>query len=131
MTLKFCVCILLVYILVSPPGCRPAGLICSAAVTFSILAITWSKEISDSTRLIFTKLSGLVDTWRPVAVDVQFGIGFAIGQGTLPRQPILDAKSALIGETPSFLGLEFHNGWQDGKADGRINTPDALSIYIA
>jgi len=62
-----------------------------------------------------------------VAVDVQFGIGLAIDQGTLPWQPILGAKSAEIGETFSFLGLAFHNGWQDGKADGHVNTADVLS----
>jgi len=45
---------------------------------------------------------------------------------TLPWQPILGAKSAKIGETPSFLGLAFHNGWHDGKVDGRINTPGVL-----
>jgi len=32
-----------------------------------------------------------------------------------------------IGDTPSFLGPAFHNGEQDGKADGRINTADVLS----
>jgi len=32
-----------------------------------------------------------------------------------------------IGEKSSFLGLAFHNGWQDGKADGRVDTPDILS----
>jgi len=62
-----------------------------------------------------------------VAEDVQSGICFAIGQGMLPWQPILGAKSAEIGDTPSFLGFAFHNGRQDGKADGRINTPDVLS----
>jgi len=45
----------------------------------------------------------------------------------LPWQPILGAKSAEIADTPSFLGLPFHNGSQDDKADGRINTPDVLS----
>jgi len=25
------------------------------------------------------------------------------------------------------MGLAFHNRWQDGKADGRINTADVLS----
>jgi len=63
-----------------------------------------------------------------MAVHVQSGICFAIAQGTLPWQPILCAKSAEIGDTPSFLGLAFHNGWQDGKADGHVNTPDVLSI---
>jgi len=47
-----------------------------------------------------------------------------------PRQPILGAKSAEISDTPSFLGIAFYNGWQDGNADGSINsvnTPDVLS----
>ena len=62
-----------------------------------------------------------------VGVDVQSGIGFPTGQGTLPWQSILGAKSAEIGDTPSFLGLAFHNGWQDGKADGRVNSTEVLS----
>jgi len=32
-----------------------------------------------------------------------------------------------IGDTPSFLGLAFHNGWQDGKADGCANSAEVLS----
>jgi len=52
---------------------------------------------------------------------------FAIAQGTLPWQPILGAKSAQIGDTLSSLVLAFHNGWQNGKADRRINTTDVLS----
>jgi len=63
---------------------------------------------------------------RHVGVDVQSGIGFAIGQGTLPWQPILGVKSAEIGDTPSFPGLAFHNGWQDGKADRRVNSAEVL-----
>ena len=59
---------------------------------------------------------------RHVGVDVH-----SIGQGTLPWQPILGAKSAEIGDTPSFLELAFHNGWQDGKADGRVNSAEVLS----
>jgi len=59
-----------------------------------------------------------------VAVDVQFGISFAIG--TLPWQPILGAKSAKISKMPTLLGVAFHSGWQDGKVDGCINTPDVL-----
>ena len=52
-----------------------------------------------------------------------------VTQDTLPWQPILGAKSAEIGDTPSFLGvgLAFHNGWQDGKADGRVNSTEVLS----
>jgi len=33
---------------------------------------------------------------------------------------ILGAKSAEIGDMPTFLGLTFHNEWQCGKADGRV-----------
>jgi len=64
-----------------------------------------------------------------IGVDVQSDIGFRIGQGTLPWQPILGAKSAEIGGIPSFLGLAFQNGWQDGKVDGigRINSTEVLS----
>jgi len=29
--------------------------------------------------------------------------------------------------TPSFLGLAFNNGWQDGKADGCVNSAEVLS----
>jgi len=64
---------------------------------------------------------------RHVGVDVQFGIGFAIGQGTLPWLPILGAKLAEIGDTPAFLGLAFHSGWQDEKVDGCINSAEVLS----
>jgi len=39
---------------------------------------------------------------------------------------ILGAKSAEICEMPSFLVLTFHNGWQYGKADGRINSAEVL-----
>jgi len=41
--------------------------------------------------------------------------------------PILGAKSAEIGDTPSFLGHAVHNGWQDRKADGRVNSAEVLS----
>jgi len=66
--------------------------------------------------------------WRPV-YDLQRApdIVFRIGQETLPWQTILGAKSAEIGDTPSFLGLAFHNGWQDGKADGRVNSAEVLT----
>jgi len=45
----------------------------------------------------------------------------------LPWQPILGAKSAEIGDALSFLRLAFHNGWHDGKVDGRVNSAEALS----
>jgi len=66
---------------------------------------------------------------RYVGVDVQSGIGFAIGQRMLPWpwQQILGAKSAEIGDTSPFLGLAFHNGWQDGKKDGRVNSAEVMS----
>ena len=50
---------------------------------------------------------------RHAGVDVQSGTGFPIDQGTLRWQPILGAISAAIGDTPSFLRLVFHNGWQE------------------
>jgi len=59
--------------------------------------------------------------------DVQSGKRFATAQATLPWQPILGAKMGKSAKKPSFLGLAFHNGWQDGKPDGRVDTPDALS----
>ena len=65
---------------------------------------------------------------RHAGVDVQSGIDSRIGQGTLPWQPILGAKSAEICDTRSFSRLAFHNGWQYGKADGRVNSAEVLSI---
>jgi len=74
----------------------------------------------ETTRPIFTTFSGVVDN-RYVGVDVQSGIDFPTGQGTLPWQPIIvGAKSAEIGDTPFCLGLAFHKGSQDGKVDGRL-----------
>jgi len=32
-----------------------------------------------------------------------------------------------IGDTPSFLGLAFHNGWQDDKVDGHVNSAEVRS----
>jgi len=32
-----------------------------------------------------------------------------------------------IGDTPSFLGLAFHKGWQYGKADRRVKSMEVLS----
>ena len=62
---------------------------------------------------------------RHVGIDVQSGIGFAI-----KNVAILGVKSAEIGDTPSFLGLAFHNGWQDGKAGRRVNSAEVLPIKI-
>jgi len=73
-----------------------------------------------------TDLHQLFRNGRHVGVDVHSGIGFAIGQGTLPWQPILSAKSAEIGDTPSFSGLAFHNGWQREKADGRVSATEVF-----
>jgi len=50
-----------------------------------------------------------------VDVDIQSGIGFAIGQGTLPWQPILGAKLAEIGDTPS--SWDSHSQWMIGTAE--------------
>jgi len=64
---------------------------------------------------------------RHIGVDVQSGIGFHIGQGTLPWQPILGAKLAEIDDTLFFFGLAFHKGWQNKKADRRVNSTEVLS----
>ena len=40
---------------------------------------------------------------------------------------ISGAKTSEIGDTPSFLALALHNGWQYGKPDGRINSAEVLS----
>jgi len=55
-------------------------------------------------------------------VDVQSGIGFRIGQGTLPWQPILGAKSAT--RLPSSWDSRFTT---DGKADERVNSMKVMS----
>jgi len=65
---------------------------------------------------------------RHVHVDVQSGNRFSVSQGRLPWQPILGAKSTEIGDTPSFLGLAFHKGWQYGKADERINSTSCRNL---
>ena len=79
-------------------------------------------------RTYHTDLHQIFRVGKHVAVDFQPGICFAIAKGTLPWQPTLAAKSAEIGDTRlSFIGLAFHNIWQDGKADGRINATDVLS----
>jgi len=51
-----------------------------------------------------------------------------LAKGRLPWQPILGAKSAEIGYTPSLLDLAFHNGQQEEKVDERINSAEVLSI---
>jgi len=51
----------------------------------SFLAIACGKEISETTRPIFTNF---FKNGRHVGVDVRSGVGFPIGQGTLPWQPI-------------------------------------------
>ena len=91
--------------------------LCSVAVIFFFL---FNDRLEQrDLRTYQTELHQIFWVGRHLAEAVPFGIGFAIGrQGTLPLQPILGAKSADIGETPSFLSLAFHNGWQDGKADG-------------
>ena len=73
-----------------------------------------------------TDLHQIFRNGRHVSVDVQSGIDFRIGQGTLPWQPISGAKWVKIGDTPSFLGFAFRNGWQYGTADGRVNSAEVL-----
>jgi len=77
-----------------------------------------------------TDLHQIFTDGRHVGVDVQSGISFRIGQWTLPWQALLGAKSVEIGDMPSLLGLAFHNGWQYGKADGRVNSAEVLSVSL-
>jgi len=86
------------YYFISPPGFtrQVYVLLLLLSFFFSFLTTAWSKEISETARPSSPNVQG----GRYVGVDVQSGIGFATGQGTLPRQPILGAKSAEIGDTP-------------------------------
>ena len=74
-----------------------------------------------------TDLHQIFRDGRHVGVDFHSGVDFRTGQGTLPWESSLDAKSAEIGDRPTFLGLAFHNRWQCGKADGRVNSAGVLS----
>jgi len=56
--------------------------------------------ISGTTGPIFSKFSGLVDLLERLDKSC---IYFAITQGTLPWQPILDAKLAKFAYLPYFL----------------------------
>jgi len=89
-------------------------------------AISETKLEQRDLRTYQTDLRQTFRIGRHAAENVPPGIGFAVGLRTLPWQPILGE----IGYTLSFLGLAFHKGWQDGKADGRINTPDVLSTSL-
>jgi len=62
---------------------------------------------------------------RHVGIDVQSGIGFAIGQWTLLWQPILSAKSAEIDDTPSFLA-----GWCNNNVVS-VDAAVGLSAYAS
>jgi len=64
-----------------------------------------------------TELHQIFSGGRHVGV-CSIWFGFAIGQGTLSWQPTLGAKSAEIGDTPSFLGIAFHN---DGRMGQRMS----------
>ena len=63
-----------------------------------------------------TDLHQIFRSGRHVAVGVQPGIGFAIGHGRLPWQPILGAKSAEIVETRSILGTRIRQ-WMTGTTE--------------
>jgi len=84
--------------------------------------IVWSKEISEPTKPILTKFSGLVDMWL-----LMFDLVFVSQSLKGCCHGNQFSKSAEISDMPSFLGLTFHNGLQDGKADGLINTADVPS----
>jgi len=112
----------------SPPGwLQPAGL-CYASVTSFIIVIFFFNDRLEQRDLrnYKTDLHQIFRDGRHVGVDVQSGIDFVIGQGTSPWQPIFKRE---IGRNRrhAFMGFAFHNGWQDGKSDGRINSAEVLS----
>ena len=85
-----------------------AGRLTLCRYFFSFLTIAWSKEISETTRPIFTKFSGVVDItyWCKCSVWYWFpDWSRDVGMTTNFRRE--------IGDTPSFLGLAFHNRWQE------------------
>jgi len=61
--------------------------LCSAAVTFFLFFFFFffdGRLEQRDLRIYQTDLHQMFRVGKHVAVDVQFGIGFAIGQGTLP-----------------------------------------------
>jgi len=101
---------------VSSPECVPSagrataglchafvGCLCYAAVLLFFNHRLEQRDVSNYQ----TDLHQICRFGRHMALGVQFGIGSAIGQGTLPWQPILGVKSA------TRPGLAFHNGWQE------------------
>jgi len=88
-------------------------MLCFCYFLSSFLTIAWSKEISEYK----TDLHQIFRHGKHVGVDVNSGIGFAIAQGMLPTQPLLSAKSAEIGDTPSSgtdipqRMAEWESGW--------------------
>ena len=57
-----------------------------------------------------TDLHQIFRNGRHVGVDVKSGIVFPIGQGTLPWQPTLGAKSAEMGDNTPAVWTKW-NGW--------------------
>jgi len=47
---------------------------------------------------------------------------FAIAQGTLPWQQILEVKSAKLANLPSFVALAFRKGLEYRSIDGRVKS---------
>jgi len=100
-------------------GCllaRQAGLASLCFTTFFIrffrgLTIAWAKR---SQRNYQTDLHQIWYLFRDRSRDVAMATNFRRQIGRHRRHAFL-------------LGLVFHNGWQYGNADGRINTPDVLS----
>jgi len=83
--------------LVSPPGfSRQAYVLLLLLLSSSFLTIAWSKEISESTRPIFTKFSGLVGCWCRCSICYWFpDWSRYVAMATNFRRE--------IGDTPSFL----------------------------
>ena len=114
------------FVLVSPPGFSRRAYV-MPLLLFSFPILFNDRLEQRDLRNYKTDLHQIFRDGRYVGVDVQSCTGFRIGQGMLPWQPSLGAKSAEIGDTPSFLGLAFHNGWQDGKPDRSVNSAEVLS----
>jgi len=79
-----------------------------------------------------TDLHQIFRDGRHVRVDVQSGIDFRIGQGTLPWQPILSAKSATRlpswdSHNESHSGVKFSGSWWELSSHTRLASHTLLS----
>jgi len=83
---------------------QPAGL-CYAAVTFFPILLLFNDRLEQRDLGNYkTDLHKIFRDGRHVGVDVKSGIGFRIGQGTLPWQPLLDSHSPTDGSMERRMG---------------------------